>query len=286
MNIFSIIKAALLVILLATHAETAESDLKIVIRANSQRTIFGDPIYFEVQFINEGHATIEGPAPDLLFNTFGFSLYDPETRLERRIGGGPGLKGGLGKMTVQPSDGIQKRFFTFFLPPLSLGNDVFWKGIRDGGRLFIRGRYELRENVTITSNVEQVDIYPRPAEELEWLEAWAGRDKDVMRHPAFGPERFGLEFRVLLARAHVLEIAEQLKPGEIADLLKLTSMLQEIYDTPYEKQGPLNAALVNELRIQVNFKREVLIQTAREIASGFANMRSTVEAIDAIPRSR
>jgi hypothetical protein len=173
-----------------------------------------------------------------------------------------------------------------FVPRLSKADHLFWKNYLDGGQLNIKAHYALRENVTIISNIESVDINPRSPEELEWLEVWANRQKDVTLHSAFGPERFGLEFRSRLARVHVLEIAEQLKPGEIADLLKLTSMMQEIYDTPYEKQGPLNAALVNELRIQVNFKREALIRKAHEIATAFENMRSTKEAIEAIPISR
>ena len=47
-----------------------------------------------------------------------------------------------------------------------------------------------------------------------------------------------------------------------------------------------NEALVNELRKHVNFKREALIKTSREIASAFDNMRSTVQAVDAIRVSR
>ena len=47
-----------------------------------------------------------------------------------------------------------------------------------------------------------------------------------------------------------------------------------------------NEALVNELQKNVNFKRAALIKTSREIASAFDNMRSTVQAVDAIRVSR
>jgi hypothetical protein len=259
------------------------SDLELAIRPHAGQVVFGDPIYIEVLITNRGNDAVVAPAPHPEMNTIGFKVYDPDTDLEISSGAlGGGFVGAASPVRYEPGKSIS-HYWAVFLPALTRINNPFWSPVQLGKSLQISAVYGLRPGLAITSNREEVYVEARDATEMRSLERWANlpiEDCDKGPHVS----GFGLKVHAV-NRQQTAELASQIKPGEIADLLHLTIQMQELYKLPAEERDPYNRSLIAWLQKQPNIKRQALASEAQRCASNY-NLSSTIHALQSFANER
>ncbi len=264
----------LFVIILIGRADAC--DLEITVRAHARSVIFGDPLYIEVKIVNRGASVVSAVPEYYHGDRFAFRIRDPQTGLQivRHGHGTPAPN------QFQPGEIVT--FYQYvFLPGLHDPNrNDFWKSIRNGQSIQLWGSYPLSPKMAVSSDGQDITVNARADEELRTLQRWAWAEIERSgKGPV--PSDFGLHLLRPLDHTQTLQLASQIQPGEIADLLFVTMRLQELYATPPESRAAGDKTLVEWLRNQPDIKREALIKETRNLTESY-NMPTTMKALQTL----
>jgi hypothetical protein len=259
----------------AFNGRAGANSLEITIRPHSREVTFGDPLYVEVTITNRGEEVIVAQPPHPALRTFEFKVYDPETDLEVGAGEGGGFGGG-DLVRYEPGKPV-KHYWRVFLPVAVRLNHPFWIPMRSGRNVYVSGVYHLGKGYSVRSRREEVYIRDRDESELKTLERWGTASvENYERLPHVAS--FGLNIPAV-NRQQTLEVASDVKSGNVADLFHLTIQLQDIFQSPPNQREPLNRALVDWLKNQPAIKRQTLINEVHTVAVSH-NLVSTVKALE------
>jgi len=285
--------------LLSAEERFAASGVELTIRPHTDRIVFGDPLYVEVELVNRGEAPVSGPPPDLEVGTLAFTISHSETRLSylHSVGGA----GGSEPVVFEPGKPV-KYYCYFFFPRFHLFDHPFWKLFRGGGLVSVGASYGFHPGISLKSRSHDVRIVPRPESENASLGYWTSAE---FENPVkgFQPADFGIHFHSPLNREQMHRLAFDVVSGELGDLFHLSAQFRELYELPPEGREAANRALIERLkeepkmkgsegsylvmspeggleriRYDAEVKRQVLLRKLRSLAGGY-NMSSTFEAL-------
>jgi len=270
---------AAVILFAAMHLRPAEgSDLEVQLQIHPIKIQYGDPVYIEVTITNTGKENVVARKPDLLFGTFYFRFYDPETHTSTTSGQGFGLVGGLGSVTYEPGKPI-RHYWIVFAPHLHQLDHAFWKPTRASRTMIVSGEYALSKTLLLKSDLNAVRIVARDEAELRHLEKWTREKSGFYEGPS--PTSIGIDFEHRMNRQQTLEILAPLRPSELADLLQLSIRMQEIYEAPPDARATNNKLLVEWLQEQPRIKRLALVKEVRGLADSY-KLLSTKAALEAV----
>jgi hypothetical protein len=277
---------------LVVSEPVAGFDLEITIRPHSSRVVFGDPLYVEMTFTNRGRTEIEIPTLSPRSNSerfdFGFRIYNPEARLLIHEGNGAQGKPrefGDDPMKLAPGEAV-RHYWIVFLPKLQDFKSTFWSPLRDRGKVMIRSVYILGESrdLALLGDPHEIVVDARDEMEMQALTKWAKiGDDGVAKGPS--PADLGIAFGRPLNRLETADVAAEVR-GELADLLRLSLRLQELYAMAPEAEEAACAELIEWLRKQPDIKRQTFLQAARRIAEAYEpRMFVTADALKQAQRN-
>ncbi len=256
------------------------SDLEISIRPHVRRIVFGDPLYVEVTFLNRGDMILTGPLPRPDTNAFVFRVRDPNTDSPAILQAGIGEHVETAK-TVQFEPGKPVKFYWYlFIPDLQGFDDPAWHALRRGQQITIAGQYRVGPVSVAHSRAEYVYVDARDNAEMRALERWT-KTEPMGDSKAPGPGDFGMQFQGPLSRQQTSELAERIKSGELADLLRLTIRLQDLYAAPAESREAGFRSLDEWLSRHPDVMRETLTNHVRMILETYG-MSLTLPAKSAV----
>jgi hypothetical protein len=257
-------------------------DFELKIRTHAQEVVFGDPLYVEVVATNKG-ADVVSAIPTFHSDRLRFEIRHAETELTTRK---LDAQGDPSPLTFAP--GKSATFYKYlFVPELHQFNHPFWNFKEEHRWYSICAVYKLRDSgIEIRSNWQDLGVRARDGEELRTLNRWAWAE---IRSSGKGPNpaTFGLAFQRPLDLEHMQQIASQVQPGEIADLLTLTVKMRTLYHTLPDSQTVGNRDLVEWLAKLPDIKRQSLIRAALQCAKSEAiPLASTAKALESLERSK
>ena len=268
----------LMVLLIASVANEHQAYgevLTLTIRPHVTRVVFGDPVCVEVSILTNSQEPM--PRPD--GNAVEFVIRDPNDAADVTIK--PLMQvaepSQTKTVTFEP-DKPGKFYFYVFLPGLKEREASFWQKALANGGVMLVCTYRDGDNVQHRANT-RVQFVPRDAEEMRALDRW---QRLTLQPEEMGPSTgdFGIDFTRPLSRTQTAGIASQIKTGELADLLRLTIRLQDIYAKPASMREAGNRELVEWLQKQPDIMGQTLLRKCRTVAA-LHQMSSTVKALDA-----
>ena len=157
---------------------------------------------------------------------------------------------------------------------------------RDGGEVAITGEFHLGKRLVLRTNTVHVEIEARHDAEFRHLEKWAKyrKSEGILERDDFNgpyPGSLGVSFQSALNREETLKVLAPMRESELADLLQLTTRLQELYEASPEFRETNNASLVEWLKEQPEVKRQTLVREVSRLARHF-KLTSTKDAVDAL----
>ncbi len=267
----------LAVMLFAQGNEVRASDLELSIRTHAREVTFGDPLYVEVTIVNRGKEAVSA-LPTYHSDRFRFEIRNADTHLVMWKIDAEGERSPL-----EFAPGKPNTFHQFlFVPGARLFNHPFWAPNRQREEFYyICGVYRLNDaGDELRSKWQDLLVHARNDAELRSLERWAWAEVQTSgKEPA--PNHFGLHFLRPLGHRQTLQIASQIQPGEIANVLEVTMRLQELYATPPELRAAGDDTLIEWLRKQPEIKRQALTKKTRNLTESY-NMPSTMNAIQTL----
>jgi hypothetical protein len=283
---FRLLQLTAAVFVLCNSASGA--DVEVAIHPHVRQVVFGDPLYVEVTILNRGATAITRPAPHPDLSTFAFRVSDPTDGLDLdftqvRVGGEPPVA-----KEVRFEPGIPVKYYWYlFLPDVQHFDDPFWAPVRKGRELFVSGVYGDGSRKFGWGDAKYVRVVPRDDEEIRTLERWkgAGRQASDHRYQGPGPSDFGLQFLGKLNRQQTAEIAAGIKTGELADLLRLTVRMQDIYAATAGGRETLNRDLAKWVSNQPDVMREALANKLQSLATAHG-LSSTARALQTLADRR
>jgi hypothetical protein len=264
-------------------ARSADIDLSLL--PQSKRIVYGDPLYLELTLINRTEADVVLPTPSAASGSIVLRLFAidvkglDESDSRRVVPGIGGSAAGVKTITLEPG---KPAYFYFYvlLPEFAEAEDKFWTALRKGGSLRIALEYRDGETGLGRTQLESFSLTPRDADELRALERSARPGKKPAGKGP-NPGDFGLESFAALDKNETAALADAVQTGELADLMRLTFRLQELYELPDEARGPGNQTLARWLSLQPDIMSATLRQQVRRVAKAHG-MQSTVAAMDAL----
>ncbi len=250
---------------------TRAADLEVSIRPHVRRIFFGDPLYVQVSIVNRSERVVTGPTPRLDGTNFVFYVYDPnkdspDSPVPQVAVGGPVSVA----KTVQFEPGKPMHFNCYlFLPDLLGFDEPFYKPFRRGENVGVQGQYRYGPVQVASSRAETVRIDGRDQDEMCLLERWA-KAEPLGDGKGPGPRDFGMQFQGPLSRQQVSELADRIKTGELADLLRLTIQLQDLYAAPPESREAGHRSLDEWLSKHPDVMRETLREHVRTILETYS----------------
>jgi hypothetical protein len=235
------------------------SHLKMSLRAYPRDVLVGDPVYLEVQIVNEGREPVV--APSFGSSNLEFRARSKELSLETDclLGSAARTYGDVGRSDVtyfpnQPIKGV----FRVFVPPLNRIREPFWDDFAAHGSIELRSTFWINLPVQLTYGLANIRLDRRPESETHALKRWSQPPSD---------SKFKADTKVLFGSARLLsvrsrqdtkEFAGAVKSGEFGEFVRYVLRLQDLEVSSNREAD--SQSLVEWLRIQPDIKREWLAQ--------------------------
>jgi hypothetical protein len=242
-------------------------DLVISLRPHTIKPTFGDKLILQLTLVNQGSEAIR--APEFVLDLVEFRARDPISRTEYSFGAETGFGGAMRARPIQTVSYAPNQRITGFLTLGLPGNanrfdHPFWQRLNGAEQLDIYCEFQiaLGAKLKLVSDVVPIRIEPRPASELAALQRYAATVKGPIDSAIFPGNFGGISLNGLRTRAQVRELASEIKSPELAGIIQLTLLMQQLKHDDVDR-NEVSQKVLDWIREQPDLKRQWV---ARQVA--------------------